>query len=494
MKIIIADDDRLIRYYTQSLIAEVMNETYEIIEAENGKVLVDLCMKHSPDIVFADIKMPYLDGISAIEQAKVHCPQTTFVVLTAFADFAFAQRCVSLGVSDYLLKPIERETLEKLLHELKIKIKQEISLDNFKFQHKIISLFNNPVLEDSSEMLEASMEQTVFLYFEFFIFCTNYDEMYHSIYSSLSNELGDLAENILKYGSRNVLFHSKSGNLSFVVQSSANNERFIINSINIILKSYYEKCSISCLYTRSLSIHQLIENATVINQKQYSIFACKTGTVHAIEKVMSPLSADELEFLKLFSNVITAYIDRNEPQYTLNIKRILQLTKLSKLRINFEDLKLFTSNIMGQNFNVYNEKHFFEMLLATGENMKINLTPSSLDKIDLIKEYIDANYMHDICITTIAENYNLSPNYLSKLFHEKIGIKFTDYLTQVRIYNSKLLLASSNDISIKTVSSMVGYNSPRYFSNIFYKLTNLSPSDYKKSLKPAAHEAEKTMF
>src|SRR5690606_10533737 len=99
--------------------------------------------KHAPDIVFVDIKMPYMDGITAIEQTKQYCPHTTFVVLTAYADFSFAQRCIGLGVTDYLLKPVERENLERLLNNLKVKIKQELSLDNFKFQHKIISLFNN---------------------------------------------------------------------------------------------------------------------------------------------------------------------------------------------------------------------------------------------------------------------------------------------------------------------------------------------------------------
>lgn len=481
MKIIIADDDRLIRYYTRSLIAEVMNESYDIIEAENGKVLVDLCMKNAPDIAFVDIKMPYMDGISAIEQAKRHCPNTNFVVLTAYADFSFAQRCIGLGVTDYLLKPVERETLEQLLNDLKIKIRQELSLDNFKFQHRIISLFNNPVLGDMSDALEPVPEETFFLYFEFFIFCHNYDEMYHFIYSRLSNELNDLAENTLKYGSRNVLFHSKSGHLAFVVQTTESNKRFIINSVNIILNSYYENCSISCLSTTASSITHLIENATIINKKYYCIFSCKTGKVHDIEAVLAQLNDEDLELLKLFYSVITAFIDSNEPQYTSNLKHILKNIKLGSLCVNFETLQDFASNIIDQNFNEPTPKQFFDKLLALADNMKISTTPSSLDKIDLIKEYIDTNYMHDICITTIADNYNLSPNYLSKLFHERVGTKFTDYLTQVRIYNAKLLLASSSEISIKTVSSMVGYNSPRYFSNIFYKITNTYPSDYKKT-------------
>lgn len=484
MKIIIADDDKLIRYYTQSLIAEIMNEAYEVIEAENGRALVDLCIKNQPDIAFVDIKMPYMDGISAIEAVKAHCPNTNFVVLTAYSDFAFAKRCITLGVTDYLLKPVERDTLEKILHDLKIKINKETSLDNFKFQHKIISMFNNPTLSDDNNIVDPNKEHTHFLYFEFFIYCTNYDEMYHSIYSRLSNELGDLAENILKYGSRNLLFHSKTGNLALVIQSNQKNKRFIVNSINIILKSYNQNCSICCLSTSSDSSIQLRKNAATINQKYYAIFAYKTGIVHDIESITLQLSSPDFDFLELFSNVITAFIDGNEPQYTFVIKKILMSEVPGFIHNHFDLLHSFSNVIIGHNLSDLAPQQFFEKLLALGDSMKINSSPSSLDKMDLIKEYIDTNYMHDISITTIAETFNLTPNYLSKLFHEKIQIKFTDYLAQIRIYNSKLLLASSNDISIKTVSSMVGYNSPRYFTNIFYKLTNMYPSDYKKSLKP----------
>ncbi|MGZ9585879.1 response regulator transcription factor [Paenibacillus marinisediminis] len=484
MKIIVADDDKLIRYYTQSLIAEVMNEPYEMLEAANGQALIDLCLLHSPDIAFVDIKMPYVDGISAIEQAKMSCPNTNFVVLTAYADFSYAKRCISLGVTDYLLKPIERETLENVLNHLKIKINKETSFDNFKFQHKVISLFNNPNIKNVGKDVDKNVEHGDFLYFEFFILCNNYDEIYHSIYSKLSNELGDLADNLLKYGNKSALFHSKRGNLALVIQSVKDNQDYIIHSINLILKEYNKSCNISCLSTNSSTLTLLPEHAANINQKYYCIFANKTGIVHDIQAAASGLSPDDFAFLELFFKVISAYIDGNEPEYTIHIKNILSHTKMNLLKINFEELQSYTNKITGQNLKEQQSpKQFFKELLALGEGLKINISQSSLNKMDLIKEYVDKNYMKDISITSISEIYKLSPNYVSKLFHEKFGTKFTDYLTQVRIYNAKLLLASNNDISIKSVASMVGYNSPRHFTNIFYKLTNIYPSDYRKSLK-----------
>lgn len=484
MKIIIADDERLIRYYTQSLIAELMNEPYQIFEAANGKAFLDSCIKHSPDIAFVDIKMPYLDGISAIEEARASCPNTTFVVLTAYADFSYAKRCIQLGVTEYILKPIEREALEQVLNKLKRNINKKVSFDNLKFQHKVISLFNNPSFKKANKTAEEQIDEAHSNYFEFFIQCRNYDEMYHSIYSKLSTELSDFAENMVRSGNESVLFHSKAGNLALVIQNVKENQSYIIHSINMILNAYNlnSSCSISCLSTNASNLILLYENVEMINQRYCCIFANKTGTVLDIQTETAFLQHVDFVFLELISKIISAYLDGNEPEYTIHIKKVLLNTPFNQLHISFDRLQHYVNKIMGLSLKEQNPKQFFKALLVLGDNLKINVNQTSFDKIDSIKKYIDQNYMKDISIASVAEIYNLTPNYVSKLFHEKIGTKFTDYLTQIRIYNAKILLSSNNDISIKEVSSMVGYNSPRYFTNIFYKLVNVYPSDYKKSL------------
>ncbi|WP_313639103.1 response regulator [Paenibacillus sp.] len=482
MKILIADDDKLIRYYMKSLISEVMMDTYEIIEASNGKSLIELCCKHSPQIAFVDIKMPYLDGISAIEKSRISCPHTKFVVLTAYADFSYAKRCIALGVDDYLLKPVESETLEKLLNDLTTKIKTESSFDSIKFQHKVISLFNSPINNKNSRESNLKNDNTQFLYFEFFIICKNYDEIYNNMYSTLSNDLVEFTDDIVKFGSTSVIFNSKLGNLLLVIQATKERSGYIVNSLNLILQKHnkYENLNISCLSTSSITLYDLLDNAIQINQKSSCIYACSSGQVQKIEDIVSKLYKEDFAFLDLFSKVISAYIDSNEPEYSINIKSLIKNTHFESLNIDFKTLISYTDKITGHTFKEIKPMPFLKELLRLNDSLKINISQSSLDKINLIREYIDKNYMNDISISTISEIYNLTPNYVSKLFHDKFEVKFSDYLTQVRIYNAKLLLASSKEVSIKTVSSLVGYNSPRHFTNIFYKTTNVYPSDYKK--------------
>ena len=73
-----------------------------------------------------------------------------------------------------------------------------------------------------------------------------------------------------------------------------------------------------------------------------------------------------------------------------------------------------------------------------------------------------------------------SPYYFSKLFKNKTGVNFIDYLTNIRIEKAKTLLADS-DKSMKEICVTVGYSDPNYFSRIFKKVTGVTPTEYKEA-------------
>ena len=101
--------------------------------------------------------------------------------------------------------------------------------------------------------------------------------------------------------------------------------------------------------------------------------------------------------------------------------------------------------------------------------------------VDEIRRYLEENYATEITLSALAEKYKISPGYLSLLFAERTGKKFTDYLTDCRISKAKELLKHT-ELRIYEIATAVGYNDPYYFSNCFKKLTNLTPSEYRASL------------
>ena len=105
--------------------------------------------------------------------------------------------------------------------------------------------------------------------------------------------------------------------------------------------------------------------------------------------------------------------------------------------------------------------------------------PPQRDRMEEIKRYIDSHFTQDIGINSIAEQFGLTPNYLSTLFRERYRCRFVEYITALRIGKAKQMLLLSNDVSIKDVALMVGYYDARYFSNVFAKSTGMQPSEFR---------------
>lgn len=117
MKILIAEDEQRTRLGLEKLIQGI-SEDYEVVgKASNGQMALDLILSLRPDVVFVDIKMPFIDGLSLIRAVRAHSVSTEFIVVSAYADFQFAQESISLEVLGYLLKPATREEVEALLQK-----------------------------------------------------------------------------------------------------------------------------------------------------------------------------------------------------------------------------------------------------------------------------------------------------------------------------------------------------------------------------------------
>ena len=96
-------------------------------------------------------------------------------------------------------------------------------------------------------------------------------------------------------------------------------------------------------------------------------------------------------------------------------------------------------------------------------------------------EFINQNYMYDISIGTLSEIFDLTPNYISALFHKRTSMKLVNYVAKVRVSRSKKLLAETN-LSVSDICEAVGYHSCRYYTKLFKEINGISLYEYRKSL------------
>ncbi len=103
IKYAIVDDHKLFRQGVIYSLSEAAGLQL-VLEADNGKELVEMIPKHKPDVILMDLKMPVMDGIEATKHIHLHFPEIKVIVLSMYDDEKFVIHLMESGASGYLLK------------------------------------------------------------------------------------------------------------------------------------------------------------------------------------------------------------------------------------------------------------------------------------------------------------------------------------------------------------------------------------------------------
>jgi CheY-like chemotaxis protein len=112
VKVLIADDDRLVRTILTDLLGEL---GHEVIAAENGVEAVELCRREQPAVVVLDLLMPRLSGLDALRQMREAGYPGPGILLTAISDRSFREMEGAHEIQIRLDKPVTRRSLERAL-------------------------------------------------------------------------------------------------------------------------------------------------------------------------------------------------------------------------------------------------------------------------------------------------------------------------------------------------------------------------------------------
>lgn len=126
-KALIIDDEKPVQIAIQKL----GNWKYYGIEpprlAQNGKDGLQAMREFHPDIVFVDMNMPVMDGVSFLQAASKEFPDSQYVVVSGYDQFSYAQQALHYGACEYLLKPVEEDALNSAIEKALLRIDPEAS-------------------------------------------------------------------------------------------------------------------------------------------------------------------------------------------------------------------------------------------------------------------------------------------------------------------------------------------------------------------------------
>ena len=118
-RVLLADDEEEIRTGISRKIDWASLGFVLVGEAGNGEEALELAEQLRPDVVLTDIKMPFMDGLELCRRLRISLPGARLVVFSGFDDFEYARQAVSMGVSEYILKPINAPELRQVLDKLR---------------------------------------------------------------------------------------------------------------------------------------------------------------------------------------------------------------------------------------------------------------------------------------------------------------------------------------------------------------------------------------
>lgn len=154
-KLIIADDEHIIRKGLRKSLDWESLEIEIVGEAEDGSIAYKKAIELQPDIMLVDINMPHLNGLKLIEKLKDELPNCEIIIVTGYDEFEYAKQAVKLGVFDYILKPVnKRELLETITNLLE-------NFDKKNKRDKYISWAEEQIETGKKDILRSFFESWV---------------------------------------------------------------------------------------------------------------------------------------------------------------------------------------------------------------------------------------------------------------------------------------------------------------------------------------------
>jgi|GEM_PF-550796 len=498
--------------------------------AYNGRDGLELFERHEPDIALIDIKMPFIDGLSLIEEVKKLGHDVQMIIMSGYDNFEFARKAIQLQANNYLLKPCSaEEILQAVLRAKNIvdeKRQNKQLMSSYQsafseympfFRFKLLADLLNEKLRNPETFYEDAGEYHIGLSDAPCCVAVFRLEESDGIYTRRSNEEFDylyirILECIGREENKDNQYELVIKDNDFVLISCGGHlsldhfDEFISRVYNELSDAF--ECTflvgIGKTVSSPLQAHKsykqalaALESSVCNGGKKVNVFNGKMTEesyhylypIQEENKILQSIGIKDFSMLKESVNDFFKAFDRDCDKDVNFIKKV-GITLLNSIIKFYTEKNLDTKDMQEfifKSFNDVMEARTFETLkekiIRLAENiLKHSSANTPVNKfIQRAIEYIHKNYPNDISLKTVADGLYISPAYLSFLFKHEMKTNFIGYLNNYRVLMAKELLP---DVRLKNyeVAYKVGFQDEKYFFKIFKKYTGLTASQYRESL------------
>ncbi|MBU5594255.1 helix-turn-helix domain-containing protein [Amphibacillus sp. MSJ-3] len=477
-RLLIVEDEWIIRNALMQLPWQQI-EIEEVIEAKDGKEGLNKALEFSPQVIVTDINMPFMDGIAMAKEA-IKKRMCQIIFLTGYNEFNYAKAAIKIKAFDYILKPVDKDVLIPQVKNAFDLLEEDLitqqSEKKFK-QHSFLNrLFFSPCRISHNELISA------------FTLPKKYHILFITQYSTYVKWIKQLCDPIIELDDRSVFGLIDQGKW----QTSQNS----FDALNQELKLNRQTLVISDCYNMqedfSAVVKKVREKFEWIRFSQYGIV--KENEIKSGNKLNEHLLALEVQFVEMIQNRRFFELHNQLKELEKN-KDFLKhpVTILKPILVKFLFL-IFYEGDLGrmEYYYVYERleksqdtKEILHLLQVQLENWikKENSKNQPISLVDQAVNYIDQHYSDEsLSLQSVADHIHVSHPYLSYLFKQELGKRYTEYVFERRIEAAKTLLETTRN-SITDIALMTGFNNPNYFSSCFKRYCKMTPKQYREHVK-----------
>lgn len=529
-RVLIVEDEEIIRQGFKRTI-EWDEYGLEIAgEAKDGAEGLELARLLRPHLIFADIRMPGMDGLAFAEQAIRLLPDAKIVIVSGYKDYDYLRQSLHLGLFDYLLKPVEEEELVRVvenavrnLDELQASRRQEIEESSrFRKSESVLhQVLLSRLAEGDLSPLRESMPDPYLRYVTYDRYAVavlridNYGELTRGIYAGDEEALLFSTVNICEEfaGAHTFVFRQlglkKQITLLKGIEGSTGSRAFkkFLTELEELLKSFnrFGRLKISLGVGRAYGgwegIHRSYEEANEAAER--STFRSESRLVVRTDSEFSEESSfgwtGELE--ELFQSVCKIR----------DVERAVGLLDTALQSPEAEDasrgrvygfaarmLELADQAVRAGSSSLNRDVPYWfnwdrirmlddlreirEWIAAELVQLLNRGNPVYWDSKTLIrdlKEYV-ARYFtsEEMTLASLSSKFGMNIYQICRLFKSEFGTNFHVFLTDLKMEKAKEYLRSSA-MPVQDIAFLVGYKETKYFFKVFKKNVGMTPSEYR---------------
>lgn len=498
MKLMIADDEPIVRSGIRHTIDWEKDGITIVAEASDGVEAFKKAMQHVPDIIICDIRMPRMDGLSFVKQLHSLLPETHMIILTAFAEKEYMLEAIRCGVFDFLLKPAGFDVIRQAVLKARDDILSQFHTQNLLEQrsnlleedallfheHYIRALLNNSEkpqkIREAIQLLKIPVKGPYYT----IALAKALPTKEWMLSQSLSGMLATWSPMMVRM---NTGFHVLVLNLSKASEVEEVYQCLLKKTSEVDLPMLYPMVisdaadSIEALHKRWRQAEQARSRCPWKETKRI---------LYAREITHTPLTADQLQ--SLTANVVNKLSKCARPKLSQTLLGCFD--ELAEQSLSADEMMSVLESA-SQQLVALNGYHIptnglSQLSFAECRNRFVQeesvgcrgvCLPASGHEGRALR-YIEQHYGETLSLENVAQALYLSPTYLSRILNEKTERGFIGWLRFFRIEKAKELLQST-ELKNYEVAERVGYNSYKVFSEHFWEETGCTISQWKDDMK-----------